>query len=218
MQVECDAILFDLDGVLANSQAAIQRAWRLWAHQQQLDFDAVMKVSYGTRAADTIRQIAPWLDAEEESRRLLEIECNDLDGVVAIRGAVDLLPQLPTGSWAVATSGYRSLAIARLVHVGLPLPTVLVAAEDVHQGKPHPEPYLQAAARLGVDPRRTCVIEDAPAGIAAGKAAGASVIGVATTHPRQALLQADHLIEDLSDIQMLQGRSISTSRLHIQLR
>ena len=138
-------------------------------------------------------------------------ESDDTDGVVALPGAASLLESLPADRWAVATSGSRRLATTRLAHGGLPLPRVLVTAEDVERGKPDPQPYLAAAAALGAEPSRCLVVEDAPAGIAAGKAAGAAVLAVTTTFAASALGAADYLAPSLAAVSVALGRGSAAS-------
>jgi sugar-phosphatase len=194
--------LFDLDGVLVDSGAAVERAWERWAVRHELQLHAVLAEAHGRRTKDTIRAVAPWLDAEAESRGLEETAPADTDGVVPLPGAASLLGVLPVGSWAVATSGTRSLARTRLMHAGLPLPNVLVTAEDVEHGKPDPQPYVAAAAALGVEPSRCLVIEDTPAGIAAGTAAGAIVLALATTFAASELTDASYLAPSLTAVRL----------------
>lgn len=201
--IRCAAILFDLDGVLMDSGAAVERAWQRWAARHGLETADVLAEAHGRRTEDTIRAIAPWLDVEAETRALEDTETDDTDGVVALPGAASLLESLPAGSWAVATSGSRRLATTRLAHGGLPLPEVLVTAEDVERGKPDPQPYLAAAEALGVEPSRCLVVEDAPAGIAAGRAAGAAVLAVTTTFAASELGAADHLAPSLAAVTLL---------------
>jgi len=184
----CDAILFDLDGVLIDSSACITRNWAAWAAPHGIDVAAIMKVAHGVRSIETIREVAPHLDAAAEAARLTALEVADTDGVVAMPGAHALLASLPDGAWTIVTSGNRDLAAARLAAVGLPVPAQMVTADDVTQGKPAPEPYLLGAQRLGVAPARCLVVEDAPAGIQAGRSAGIRVLGVASTHAPEALL------------------------------
>jgi len=184
----CDAILFDLDGVLIDSSACITRNWAAWAAPHGIDVAAIMKVAHGVRSIETIREVAPHLDAAAEAARLTALEVADTDGVVAMPGAHALLASLPDGAWTIVTSGNRDLAAARLAAVGLPVPAQMVTADDVTQGKPAPEPYLLGAQRLGVAPARCLVVEDAPAGIQAGRSAGIRVLGVASTHAPEELL------------------------------
>jgi sugar-phosphatase len=173
--------LFDLDGVLVDSRLAVERAWRGWAVERGLDAAAVVARLHGRRAIDVVRLVAPHLDAAAEKQALVARELGDSDGVVAAPGAAPLLASLPPAAWAIVTSGTRAIATARLRQARLPIPDVLITADDVAQGKPHPEGYLRAAARLAAAAARCIVVEDAPAGVAAGRAADMTVIGVAPT-------------------------------------
>ena len=212
--IRCVAILFDLDGVLMDSGAAVERAWTRWAVGHELDVAGVLAEAHGRRTQDTIRAVAPWLDVETETRGLEAGESDDTDGVVALPGAASLLESLPSDRWAVATSGSRRLATTRLAHGGLPLPRVLVTAEDVERGKPDPQPYLAAAAALGVEPSQCLVVEDAPAGIAAGKAAGAAVLAVTTTFPVSELGAADYQAPSLAGVRL---QDVSSGELELVL-
>jgi len=202
-QLQCDAVIFDLDGVLVDSMVVIERHWRQWAIQHNFDAAEIMRVAHGRRTVETIRLVAPHLDAEVEAARFEAGEAFDTDGLVRIDGAARLVRSLPRSSWAVATSGTRDVAMTRLRHTGLPMPTVLVTADDVKRGKPDPEAYLLASERLGVAPEGCVVVEDAPAGVEAAHAAGMRVIAVATTHAQEKLESADTVVARLSDIQIL---------------
>lgn len=177
------AFLFDMDGTLLNSMAAAERVWSLWAERHGLDVAAFLKTIHGARAIDTItRQALPNVDPEVEAQWITEAEVNDVEGVVAIPGAVTFLNSLPGDQWAVVTSAPRELALRRLQAAGIAPPLVLVTAEDVAAGKPNPACYALGAQRLGV-PVQTCLVfEDAPVGIRAGEAAGADVMVVTATH------------------------------------
>lgn len=179
---ECSAILFDLDGVLVDSAAWIELQWRQWAERRGLDPAPFLRVCHGRRAVETIRLAAPELDADAEVARFEPADESRAGPLRAVAGAERVLGALPPGSWAVATSGPRASAVARLRRAGLPLPGVLVSAEDVRRGKPDPDVYLRAAERLGVVPTRCLVIEDAPAGLEAARAAGMTSLGLTTTH------------------------------------
>jgi mannitol-1-/sugar-/sorbitol-6-phosphatase len=203
LDFDCDAVLFDLDGVLVDSAQVIRHHWELFAGRHQLDVQEVMRYAPGRRSAETIRLAAPHLDADIEAAELEAAEAYDTNGLAAIEGAVDLVQSIPGGGWAVATSGPKPMALTRLNYCGLPLPPVLVTADDVTQGKPDPEPYLLAARRLGALPERCLVIEDAPAGVQAGRAAGMRVIAVASTHPADELSAATVIISQLLDITIL---------------
>ncbi|MCJ7858153.1 HAD-IA family hydrolase [Corynebacterium kalidii] len=200
------AILFDIDGTLVDSTPAVNRAWRSWAARHGIDADAVLAVCHGRRSADTIAEFLPAEDVAAEAEELERVEAADVDGVVALPGAAELLAALPESAWAAVTSGSRALMRARLAAAGLPVPEVLVAAEDVTEGKPDPQGYRAAARRLGVDPADCLVLEDAPAGLGAGRAAGGRVLAVATSHPRAQLealdgeMAADAVLDGLTDL------------------
>jgi sugar-phosphatase len=205
MRLGCDAILFDLDGVLVNSVACVERHWREWAVEHGLDAEAIIQIAHGQKTVDTMRLFAPWLDVEGEATRFAESEAADMDGVCPIPGASDLLQGLPRQAWAVVTSGSRALALARIRHVGLPDPSVLVTADDVTHGKPSPDPYVLAAARLKISPGACIVIEDSPPGIAAARAAGMRVIGLLTTHTREDLAGSDVIVDGLAFLRVTVG-------------
>jgi len=211
-------VLFDLDGVLVDSEAVNTRHWRRWAVARGVDVDAVLAVMQGRRTVDVIRLMAPHLPPEEEAARLASAASFDVEGLVAMEGAGALLQSLPGSCWAVVTSGVRDTALTRLRHAGLPVPAILITADDVAQGKPHPEPYLRAAALLGVPPARCVVIEDAPAGLDAARAAGMPVVGVATTHRRDALVHAEAVAGSLLDIEILPGDASAAHRLLIRVQ
>ena len=190
--------LFDLDGTLVDSRVVVARHWALFAERHSLELAPILAVCHGRRSADTIAEVAPSLDALAEAAVLDAGEESDVDGLALVPGAAELLDRLDPSSWAIVTSGHGVLARRRLEGVGLPVPDVLVTGDAVEQGKPHPEGFLRAAGALGVDPAACVVVEDAPAGIAAGRAAGARVVvGVTTTHPAEALEEADLVVPDL---------------------
>jgi sugar-phosphatase len=177
---EVDAVLLDMDGTMVDSDAVVERAWVRWCAEYGVDPAAALAVAHGRPAADTVRELRPDLSADEvvmAAGRQLELQYDDLSDVVATPGMRQLLAELDRRHlpWAVVTSADRRLAAARLTVAGLSVVPVLVTAEDVTAGKPDPEGYLRAAELLGVDPARTLVVEDAEAGIAAGRAAGARV-------------------------------------------
>lgn len=196
----CSAILFDLDGVLVDSTRSVARQWTQWAADHNLPVEEAVRVAHGRRTLETIRLLAPHLDAESETLRLEAREADDTDGVGRINGALELLSALPAKRWAVVTSGTRYLATRRLATNGLPQPVAFVTADEVTQGKPHPEPYLKGAELLGVPPRECLVFEDAPAGIEAARAAGMSAIALCTTYAAADLEHADAVIRDLSEV------------------
>jgi sugar-phosphatase len=196
----CSAILFDLDGVLVDSTGSVGRQWRIWARERGIDEEKVIAIAHGVRAVEVIRTVAPHLDAEKEVRSLEAREADDRDGVAVMPGAVELVRAIPRGCWCVVTSGSRHLASARLRLAGIPVPEVMVTADDVVTGKPHPEPYLKGAALLGVDPKECLVIEDAPAGIRSAHAGGMKVIALASTYKESAIGEADTVVDKLAQI------------------
>jgi sugar-phosphatase len=177
--LSCDALLFDLDGVLVDSAQVVERTWRRWAARHGLDADDVIRLAHGRRTIETVRLLAPHAMAEDEVAALAASESTETDGVYEVPGARALLASLPEGSWAIVTSGVRPVAELRIRHTRLPMPRVLVTADQVRHGKPHQEGYLTAAARLGVNPARCIVVEDTPPGIEAAHAGGMRAIGVA---------------------------------------
>ncbi len=201
-QLTCDAILFDLDGVLVDSAPVIARQWQRWATIRGIEMAAIQRIWHGRRAFEIIGEVAPHLDIAAESSWMRDAEAADVEGVTVHRGVIALLASLPKDAWAIATSGPRAVATARLQAAGLPTPTIFVTGDDVRNGKPHPEPYLLAAQQLGVDAKRCVVIEDAVAGIEAGLAAGAQVIAVPTSYPIDELQRATAVIAHIADLQV----------------
>jgi mannitol-1-/sugar-/sorbitol-6-phosphatase len=196
-------VLFDLDGVLVDSTACIERTWRRWAAEQGLDAEAVMRIAHGRRALETIRSVAPHLATAAQCAALEAREAREAretDGVRDVAGAAALLAGLPAGRWAIVTSGTRAVAEHRLQVTGLPVPDVMVCADEVARGKPDPEGYLAAAQRLGVAPAACVVVEDAAAGLEAARAAGMRAVALATTHRREELGMADAVADSLSAI------------------
>ena len=149
-QLECAALLFDLDGVLVDSTAAVERAWRVWADQRGLRFEDVIVHAHGRRTVETIAAVAPHLDAQAETLALEDDEIARATEVGALPGAHEILRALTGSPWAIVTSGTRRLAGARIEACGFPSPPVLVTGDDVEEGKPHPAGYAQAAHLLGV--------------------------------------------------------------------
>jgi len=142
------AILFDMDGVLMDSTPSVERVWRTWAVKHGLDPEHIADQAHGRRSIETIRAVAPELDAEKENLKVEQMEIDDKEGVTALPGAAELLAHLPADKFAIVTSATRPLAVARLGYAGIPVPRYMITADDVANGKPSPEPFLKGAALL----------------------------------------------------------------------
>jgi sugar-phosphatase len=201
-QITCSALLFDLDGVLIDSTPAVTRVWTQWAIAHNFDPDDVVRKAHGRPSIATIRDYLPHANHETENHEVERREIEDLRGVVTLPGARELLSKLPADRWTIVTSCTRPLAKVRLHAAGLPIPERLVTSDDVKKGKPDPEPYLKGASLLGVSARECVVVEDVPAGIRAGKAAGARVIACRTTvsEPELKDAGADWIVESCKSI------------------
>ncbi len=170
------AFLFDMDGTMLDSSPVVHRVWTTWAKRVGIDPAPLLAACHGVQARDLIGRFGRSdLDRSEELEWLTAAEMADLDCIVAIDGIADLLARLGPMDWAIVTSAPRELALRRLAAVDLPLPSVILAAEDVARGKPDPEGFLQAARLLGVAIEDCLVFEDSPAGVASARAAGARV-------------------------------------------
>jgi sugar-phosphatase len=197
----CSAILFDLDGVLLDSTRVVAAQYTRWALEQGLDPAEVMKAAHGVRTVEVIRRVAPHLDAIAETKKIEDREAA-ADGIVQIPGAVALLNSIPRGRWCVVTSGTRFLAVNRMRKFGIPVPDILVTADDVSHGKPDPEPYRKGAELLQANPAECVVFEDAPAGIRSARAAGMKVISLPSTYPASELNEADVIVSGLTCIKI----------------
>jgi sugar-phosphatase len=194
------AFLFDIDGTLVDSSMIVERVWRQVASEFGVDATAILGACHGRRDIEVVADFFRAADSRKVLERISTLEADAVDGVVPVPGAAEVLSTLQNYQWAAVTSGGRQLMLARLLAAGLPVPRVLIAAEDVEHGKPNPEGYIAAAYCLGVSPAECVVVEDSPAGIKAGKSAGATVVAVTTTHSTQALSTADLVLRDLSEL------------------
>jgi len=206
-QVQCAALLFDMDGVLINSTPAVARVLRRWAIEHGFNPEEVVARAHGRPSLTTVREYLPNADHEAENREVERREIEDLEGVIPLPGALDLLAGLPPDRWTIVTSCTRPLAEVRIRAAGLTLPKKLITSNDITHGKPHPEPYLKGAALLGFPAAECIVLEDVPAGVRAGKAAGAKVIAFKTTVQEKVLREAgaDWILNNCADIRLLDG-------------
>jgi sugar-phosphatase len=204
------AILFDLDGTLVESTSFIERLWQEWGIQHGIPPQRMSEVMHGRPAHEIIHIVAPQLSVMDEVAALEITEISHMEGMKTYTGARELLNSLPPRHWAIVTSGSTRVATARLNYAGLPRPEVFVTADDVKAGKPAPDAYLLAAQQLQVKPANCVVVEDAPMGIRAGKAAGMKVIGIASSHSKEELSEADVVVSQLADIKVrLAGNQIN---------
>ena len=193
-------ILFDLDGTLVDSTAVVERQWLTFLGWYGLPVEALPEQLHGKRAEDHIRGMLPADQVADAAARLAALEATDIAGVTAVAGATRLLDSVDgVVPWGIVTSGTLAVATARLAAAGLPRPSVLVTAEDVRAGKPHPEPYLIGLERLGAR-GAVVVFEDAPAGIRSGRDAGCPVVALTTSHPAEDLGEADVVVPDLTAV------------------
>jgi sugar-phosphatase len=186
---------------LVDSRRCIELVWEEWARRHHLDPAAVIRVAHGRRTSETLREVAPHLDIPVEVAVLDKLEEAEHRGVAVVPGARELLSVIPRARWAVVTSGSPAVARLRLRLGHVPDPPVLITAADVRQGKPDPEGYLRAAAALGREPAACVVLEDTPAGIAAGRAAGMPVLAVRGTYADDRLTEAHGIVASLADLQ-----------------
>ena len=211
-ELSCEAILFDLDGVLVDSTKSVVVVWTAWSEKNGISPAKTLDVIHGRRTIEGLQILAPHLDMESETKKIEAAITLKKDGTIAIPGAASLLRSLPNDRWCAVTSGLKEFAKIRLKDANLPIPEILVSADDVTNGKPDPEPYLKGAQLLKVGPAKCIVIEDAPNGIRAGRAAGMRVIGVGTTYPVSELKEANVVVKTL------EGLKASSSRAQITIR
>lgn len=207
------AFLFDMDGTILSSIASAERVWARWAEAHGLDVAAFLPTIHGVRSVETVRRLnLPGVDPEVESARITQAEIEDVEGIDPIPGAAAFLASLPADRWAVVTSAPRLLAQRRLEAAGLPMPPMMVTAEDVAHGKPAPDCFLLGAERLGVAAADCLVFEDAGAGIAAAEAAGASVLVITATHAHP--VETPH--PAITDYRAIGGVELSDGRMFLK--
>lgn len=185
-----EAVLFDMDGTLTDSAGAVNRSWQRWADEAGLSA-SFRGIQHGRPARDMVAELVDADRVDESIARVLQLELGDTGDITALPGAAAMMAGIPEHRRAIVTSCTRDLCRVRLAAAGFPAPRTVITIDDTRLGKPHPDPFLEGAARLGFDPRRCVVIEDAPAGLAAGRAAGCATIGVEGTHA------ASDLVADL---------------------
>jgi sugar-phosphatase len=198
--IETKGLLFDMDGVLISSIGSVRRSWRKWAKIYGVPDAENYEVPHGMRAIEIVKSLRPDIDAQDGLRVIEDIEVDDTDDLKVLAGVKRLLESLPADRWAIVTSATHRLTVERLKVAGLPLPERLISADMVERGKPDPEPYRRGAELLGLSPAECVVVEDAPSGVGAGKAAGSRVLAVLGTHTFEELGQADWVTESLEGL------------------
>lgn len=201
VRVRCKAVLFDMDGTLVDSTRVVELAWEGWALRHSIPFEDVLSFSHGRPTIATLEHFLPGRDHAEELEELSRFEETEMEGIRAVPGAAEVVDSLQklNRPWAIVTSAWRKLAETRILAAGLPLPRVIVPFDEIRNGKPDPEGFLQAAERLGVAPEECIVFEDTRPGIDAGLRAGMQVVALRTTFSTQEL-QFQPLIVDLRDV------------------
>ncbi len=217
VDISCRGLLFDLDGVLVDSTPAVTRVWTRWALEHGLDPEETVRRAHGRPSIATIRDLLPNSDVAKENDVVLRGEIEDTRGVIPLPGAQELLGSLPEDKWALVTSCARPLAEVRLKAARLPMPWRMITCDEVRKGKPDPEPYSKGAALLGIPAQDCAVFEDAPAGIRAGKAAGATVIAFTTTSPEDELVEAgaDFILSGFPEVSVLSANGSGLIRLRV---
>jgi sugar-phosphatase len=200
VEIRCKGVLFDMDGILISSLGSVERSWTKWAAMRGVDPAYAISITHGCRAIETVARLRPDLDSDAELKVIEDIELADGQGLHVLPGVLQLLAALPPHCWTVVTSATERLARLRLAAAGIPVPELLVTAEHVTQGKPHPAPFLAGAALLGFAPEECVVFEDSSSGAQAGRAAGCIVVATTFSHPIGSLDAAHYLIEDVTGV------------------
>lgn len=198
--LRCKGVLFDMDGILISSLGSVERSWTKWACSRGIDPDYAMSIVHGRRSIESIALLRPDLDSAAENKIIEDMECEDNEGLRVLPGVQQLLTALPAERWTVVTSATEKLARVRLAVGGIPIPPRFVHGDSVTEGKPNPAPFLAGAALLGLAPNDCVVFEDSASGVAAGRAAGCTVIATTFSHDAESLSAADYLVADLQAI------------------
>jgi mannitol-1-/sugar-/sorbitol-6-phosphatase len=218
VEISCNGLLFDLDGVLVDSTPAVARVWSKWAIAHGFDPEETVRKAHGRPSLSTVKELLPNSpDPEAENEPILRGEIEDTEGVVPLPGVCDFLRSIPQERWALVTSCARPLAYVRLKAAGIPVPVKIITSNDVLRGKPDPEPYIKGAALLGLAPGACVVFEDAPAGIRAGKSAGARVIALPTSSPEPdlKLAGADWILHGYSHLSLASSNGFPGLKLRL---
>lgn len=207
-----DAVLFDMDGTLIDSTPAVRRSWLAWCAERGLD-PSFLEGAHGQPGRDIVASLVPPEEFNAAFERIQQIEIAEVEGITILPGAAEALSAIGDYRKAIVTSCTRPLAAARITASGLVPPHVVVTADDVVRGKPDPEPFASGAERLGFDPGRCLVVEDAPAGLRSARDAGCTTLAVAGTHTA-AELSADLVVTSLAELEF----SATATGIHVTRR
>jgi len=200
VQIPCQAVLFDMDGILISSVASVERSWTKWALMRGIDPETAIRAAHGCRAIETVALLRPDLDSTAELKLIEEIELADGQGLGVLPGVLPLLAALPPNRWTVVTSATERLARLRMTLSGIPVPQHIIHADSVTEGKPTPAPFLAGAKLLGFAPEDCVVFEDSSSGVIAGRAAGCTVVATPFSHSIASLSAANYLVKDLTGV------------------
>ena len=200
VEIRCQGVLFDMDGILISSLGSVERSWTKWAQMRGVEPAYAIRIAHGCRAIETLAKLRPDLDSEAELKIIEDIEIEDNEGLSVLPGVLQLLRALPRDRWTVVTSATERLARVRLATGGIPVPEQVVTANQVTRGKPHPEPFRAGAALLGFKPEECVVFEDSSSGAQAGRAAGCTVVATTFSHPIESLDAAHYLVKDVTGV------------------
>lgn len=202
VEIRCQGVLFDMDGILVSSLGSVERSWTKWAQMRGVDPALAVRTAHGCRAIETLARLRPDLDSEAELKVIEDIEIADNEGLSVLPGVLELLQALPRDRWTVVTSATERLARVRLMAGRIPLPERVVTADHVTRGKPHPEPFRAGAAMLGFRPEECVVFEDSASGAQAGRAAGCTVVATTFSHSIESLEAAHYLVTDVTGVEV----------------
>ncbi|MFA0145303.1 HAD-IA family hydrolase [Vibrio lentus] len=196
----CKGFIFDVDATLVDTTQVINNIWRKWATQNAIEFSKVLPHVHGRKISETLALVGSKDSNPEEEAVVKKIAMEAMNAATEIDGALDFVSNIPLHSWGIATSGPRKVAETSLRASGFQIPANMICAEDVTNGKPHPDPFLLAAQNLGLDAGNCVAFEDSPAGVKSAKDAGCFTVAILTSHEKEDLLSADLIVDGFSEL------------------
>jgi glycerol 3-phosphatase-1 len=213
-------LLFDFDGTIIDSTDAIVKHWHTIGAELGVDPNVILTTSHGRRSIDVLKLYEPskanWDYVSKIEGHIPRTWGSDATETPGARKLLEVMER-ENVPWAVVTSGTRALISGWLDVMKLAEPRTMVVAEDVENGKPDPSCYLMGARKLGLEVgSEVLVIEDAPSGVRAGKAAGFKVLGLATTHSVESVREAgaDWVVRDLRSL----GVSMEDRKVKVEIK